>query len=205
VTLGIIPLSDPSLIENEKKALRAAMSAQRLAVSAAERNAAADGLRVAFSAYARGMSDAALVAGYMPIRSEANILPLMADLAERRIATALPVVIAKGMALEFRRWRAGEPLEDGLYGTHHPVGMGVWPTVLLIPLLAFDPAGFRLGYGGGFYDRTLDAYRAGGMSVVAIGVAYACQQVPHVPRLPHDQPLDAILTERGLLWSNGAA
>lgn len=204
MTLGIIPLSDLSLIENEKKALRAAMSAQRSALSAAERNAAADGLRVAFSAYARGMSDAALVAGYMPIRSEANILPLMADLAGRGIATALPVVLGKEMALEFRRWRAGEPLEDGLYGTRHPVGTGVCPTVLLIPLLAFDVAGFRLGYGGGFYDRTLDAYRADGMSVVAIGVAYACQQVLHVPRLPHDQPLDAVVTERGLLWSNGA-
>jgi 5-formyltetrahydrofolate cyclo-ligase len=112
-------------------------------------------------------------------------------------STALPIVVAKNMPLVFRQWKPGEPLVSGLWDIKIPPDTApeVQPDVLLVPLLAFDRKGFRLGYGGGFYDRTLEKLRAS-KKVVAIGLAYAGQEVDSVLRDEHDQRLDWIMTER---------
>lgn len=142
----------------------------------------------------------AVVAGYWPMRGEIDVLPLLAALAERGQVTALPAVIERKAPLVFRRWATGDPLEDGLYGTRHPVAAAeeVRPVCLLVPLLAFDRRGIRLGYGGGFYDRTLAALRASG-PVVAVGIAYAGQEVESLPAEDHDERLDWVVTEKEVI------
>ena len=143
---------------------------------------------------------AAIVAAYLPIRSELSPLPLVDRLAARGIVTAMPETPAPGNALVFRRWAPGDDLVDGPYGTRQPspVAPVVVPTVILAPMLAFDPACWRLGYGGGFYDRTLAGLRDDGLAVTAIGIAFDGQLVDKVPVGPFDVPLDAVLTPSGL-------
>ena len=139
------------------------------------------------------------VAGYVPIRSEIDPMPLLEACAKAGCATCLPTTPKPGEALIFRAWQIGAPLVAGLYGTSEPPQDAPirTPNLLLVPLLAFDRAGYRLGYGGGFYDRSLAGLRPRG--VVAIGIAYAGQEIPQVPRESHDAPLDGILTESGFL------
>lgn len=145
----------------------------------------------------------AVVAGYWPMRGEIDVLPLLGALSQRGQVTALPAVIGRKEPLVFRRWAPGEPLEEGLYGTRHPAVSAavVRPVCLLVPLLAFDRKGIRLGYGGGFYDRTLAALRAVG-PVVAVGVAYAGQEVESLPAEPHDERLDWVVTEKEIIRIN---
>jgi 5-formyltetrahydrofolate cyclo-ligase len=143
-----------------------------------------------------------MIAGYWPIRSEIDPLPMMRMLADQGIATCLPATPKPGTPLIFHQWQVGDPLVDGLYGTSEPAASApiVIPNVILAPLLAFDQACYRLGYGGGFYDRSLAEIRAiKGKSVIAIGLAYAGQQIDTVPTGPHDAALDGVLTEAGLI------
>jgi 5-formyltetrahydrofolate cyclo-ligase len=145
-------------------------------------------------------SHAPVVAAYWPIRGEIDPLPLLARCAQAGAVTALPVVIGPDQPLLFRRWNpdlsAGDALERGSFGTRQPLASApeVLPSLLLIPLVAFDRHGQRLGYGGGFYDRTLARLRQGG-TVHAIGLAHTVQQIEAVPCGPHDQPLDLVFTE----------
>ena len=141
------------------------------------------------------------IAGYVPIRSEIDPMPLLEACAKAGCATCLPTTPKAGAPLVFRTWQIGAPLVEGLYGTSEPPRDApiLTPNVLLVPLLAFDAAGYRLGYGGGFYDRTLAGLRPRG--VVAIGIAYAGQEIPQVPRQSHDAPLDGIVTESGITAS----
>lgn len=143
------------------------------------------------------------VAGYWPMRSEADPRPIMVALSERNIALALPAMVrpSEGATeIAFRSWTPWEPIVPGGFGTlvppeDRPV---LQPAVLLVPLLAFDGKCRRIGYGKGHYDRAITALRAKG-PLLAIGVAYAAQQVDAVPIEPHDQPLDAIVTESEVL------
>lgn len=141
-----------------------------------------------------------VVSGYWPMGSEIDVVPLMTALAARGCTLCLPVVAAKDRPLVFRRWQPGDPLVGAGFGTSEPAetAAAVRPDILLIPLLAFDRRGQRLGYGGGFYDRTLAAARRV-RDVQAIGAAYAAQEVAHVPAGPDDQPLDLVVTESGLI------
>ncbi|SEH54226.1 5-formyltetrahydrofolate cyclo-ligase [Magnetospirillum fulvum] len=141
-----------------------------------------------------------VIGGYWPLPGELDPRPLMEALAARGAALALPEVTAPDAPLAFRGWSPGDRLEPGPHGTAHPTPAAprLIPTLLLVPLLAFDAKGFRLGFGGGYYDRTLDALRRGD-GVVAVGLAFAAQQSPALPSEPWDQPLDMILTEEGLL------
>ncbi len=140
--------------------------------------------------------DGAVIAGYWPMGTEIDIRPLLQALCVRGHALALPVTPRRGQALRFRRWNWGEALEAGPFGTHQPgAGEFVTPDFLLVPLLAFDRAGRRLGYGGGYYDRTLAALPR----TVALGVAYAMQEVPEVPAGPDDVCLSRIATETGVM------
>jgi len=138
-----------------------------------------------------------VVAGYWPMRQEVDVLPLMAAIAEAGCDLALPVTPPVGQALSFRKYKKNDVLIKGLFGTTEPEGHQefVLPDLLLVPLLAFTPAGKRLGYGGGYYDRTLAKLRAEG-DVFACGVAYAGQEVPDLPTDEHDEPLDGVLTEQ---------
>ena len=138
----------------------------------------------------------ALVAGYWPMGDEMDVRPLLAALAERGHGLALPVTPPRGQPLLFRRWRPGDPLSPGPLGTAFPAaGEAVRPDWLLVPLLAFDRAGRRLGYGGGYYDRTLPTLPG----AVPIGCAHAVQEAGEVPAGPDDVLLARVATEQGVV------
>lgn len=157
------------------------------------------------AAFARGQGDAArrlsrelapwsgaVLAGYMPMRTEIDPLPAM---AAHDGPVCVPVIEGPGLPLSFRRWTPQARMIPGAFGAEIPeTGESLIPRVLIVPLLAFDRRGFRLGYGGGFYDRTLAGLRALG-PVTAIGFAFAAQEVDTVPTEPTDQPLDLIVTD----------
>lgn len=130
------------------------------------------------------------VAAYWPMKGELDIRPLLLALEAQGKDCALPVVIEKDVPLVFRRWKAGEELIAGKYGTQHPKEGGLMvPDLLLVPLLAFDDKGGRLGFGGGYYDRTLCQ-----MTAVRVGMAFDEQQVDCVPMDGYDQKMDWIVT-----------
>ena len=142
----------------------------------------------------------AVVSAYWPLRDELDPRPVMLALAAQGRQLCLPVVERSEAPLVFRAWHPGDPLAEARFGTQIPYDTApvVTPDILLIPLLAFDGRGGRLGYGGGFYDRTLAGLRSA-KAVTAIGLAYAGQQVEQVPSEATDQRLDALVTERGVL------
>jgi 5-formyltetrahydrofolate cyclo-ligase len=141
-----------------------------------------------------------IVSGFMPLKSEINPLPLMRRLAAQGAQLALPVVAGKGKPLIMRAWAFGAPLASGVWGIREPKpdAPEVDPDILLVPLLAFDRAGHRLGYGAGYYDMTITALRAR-KPVTAVGIAYAAQEVSTVPVTPRDARLDLVLTEREVI------
>jgi 5-formyltetrahydrofolate cyclo-ligase len=183
-------------LTDEKRTLRSAMLAWRGALSEEERRAAADGLLMTLRRE-RPIATPAVVSGFWPIKEEIDIRPLMVELFNEGCQMALPVVQSRGQPLLFRAWRPGDPLEAGVFGTLQPAARReiVEPDALLVPLLACDEEGWRLGYGGGFYDRTLLGLRAR-RKVTAIGVGFDAQVVPDVPHGPSDQRLDWMLTDR---------
>lgn len=138
----------------------------------------------------------AILAGYWPFGSEMDVRPALVALDRIGVLLTLPEVVAKDRPLRFRAWTPEEPLEEGDHGTYHPLASAplMRPDVVLVPLLSFDRRGYRVGWGGGYYDRTLALLRKTG-KVTAIGVAYAAQEVDEVPVDPYDQPVDWIITE----------
>jgi 5-formyltetrahydrofolate cyclo-ligase len=141
-----------------------------------------------------------VLSGFFPFREEIDVLPLMGALAGEGWVCSLPVVTAPKQPLLFRKWYPGEPTVHGKWDipVPSPDAPEVLPDAVLVPLLAFDKEGFRLGYGGGFYDLTLAKLRKM-KTVTAIGVGFAGQEIPHIPREAHDQPLDFMLTEKGIV------
>jgi 5-formyltetrahydrofolate cyclo-ligase len=138
-----------------------------------------------------------IVSGFIPYKSEITTVPMLSRLHRDGWQTCLPIVIAAEQPLVFRAWAPGDPLVPGAWDIPVPLDAApeVVPDVLLVPMLAFDRKGFRLGYGGGFYDRTLEKLREL-KKVVAIGVAYHAQMVDEVPVGIHDAPLDYVMTEQ---------
>jgi 5-formyltetrahydrofolate cyclo-ligase len=145
-------------------------------------------------------SEKIVVGAYYPMGSEIDCRILMGDLGRRGFETALPVISQLNQPLSFRVWAVGDSLTNGVFGTFEPANEAplVRPNVLLVPLLAFDMAGYRLGYGGGYYDRTIAEYRAGG-DVAAIGLAFSGQLVDAVPHDDTDEKLDFIATEKEVM------
>jgi 5-formyltetrahydrofolate cyclo-ligase len=181
-------------LDEEKRRLRPQAKQQRAAAAARAGDAAA---KVA----TRALEGSAVPAGravsaYWPKGDELDPRPLMAALDARGHVIGLPVVMRPGAPLSFRRWRPGDHLAPAGFGLREPAAGQdrVIPQVLFVPLLAFDRDGYRLGYGGGFYDRSLAELRSEG-AVLAIGLAYAGQEIARVPRGPDDQRLDRIVTE----------
>ncbi len=140
------------------------------------------------------------VSVFLPMRDEPDTLPLIVSLCDAGIRTALPVTGPRTRPLRFLAWSPGASIVRGPFGTREPAptAAAIVPDVLFVPLAAFDRRGFRLGYGAGYYDSTLAALRRS-KPVLAVGVAFAVQEVDVVPTEPHDERLDAVMTEHGLL------
>jgi 5-formyltetrahydrofolate cyclo-ligase len=138
----------------------------------------------------------ATVSGFWPIGQEIDIRPLLLALHEQGHPIVLPETPKRGNPLIFRLWRPGDVLIPERFGTFRPDGVVRQPDFLLVPLLAFDRRGYRVGYGAGYYDRTL----AGLPGRYRLGVAYAAQELDEVPAGPYDERLDAVATERGVVF-----
>ena len=179
---------------SEIKALaRKSAFARRKAAHAADVGAGAAHLSEVLAGY-RGVP----LAGYMPIRTEIDPLPAMAEAAAHG-PVGVPVIAAAGLPLDFSRWTPDGALREGPFGAQVPeVDDFFEPEILIVPLVAFSRDGGRLGYGGGFYDRTLERLRAR-RATLAIGFAYAAQEADDLPLEPTDQTLDMIVTEQGIL------
>jgi 5-formyltetrahydrofolate cyclo-ligase len=190
-----------SLIASTKSDLRKAALARRDALPAAERMAAAE--TIAARAFPVAVASGAVVSGFMPLNSEVSPIPLMRKLSDVGVRLALPVVVGRGLPLSMRAFAFGDALVKGVWGIRvpPPEAPEVEPDVLLVPLLAFDRNGNRLGYGAGYYDMTIAALRAK-KHVVAVGIAFAAQEVDLVPTTPRDVRLDLVLTEREIITVN---
>jgi len=140
-----------------------------------------------------------IVASYLPIKTEIDPRPLMGALADAGHDLVLPCIKRKANPLEFRSFNIGDKLRGGTYNTREPLRSAdiITPDIILLPLLAFSRDGHRLGYGGGFYDRTLAVLRSK-RQIFACGLAFAGQEVPVLTTNEHDQKLDGVLTENGL-------
>ncbi len=154
-----------------------------------------------------GMSPRAVVSLYWPLRGEPDLRPWMSAAHAKGVRVALPVVVAKGQPLVFREWRSGARLERGVWNIPFPAdGAEVVPTVVIAPLVGFDPGCFRLGYGGGFFDRTLASLP---VKPLAIGVGHPGCRIATIYPQPHDLPMDWIVTgtvapvERAALSTRG--
>jgi 5-formyltetrahydrofolate cyclo-ligase len=174
----------------EKSTLRAAAREKRYALKSATFAAA-----LTHHAESLNLAKGTIVGGYHALPDEANPALLLERLVELGCHIAYPRVAGKGLPLEFHRVPDGEVLAPGAFGIHEP--LDTWPKItpqaLLVPLLAFDSKGHRLGYGGGFYDRTIAL-----LKVPAIGIAYSGQETETLPAEEHDAKLNAVLTETGL-------
>ena len=191
-------MSQPSAIADQKSTLRTAALTLRDAMPAAARQAAAETIA------ARGLpievTPGAIVSGFMPMKTEINPLPLLRKLAGQGAQLALPFIAGRGKPLIMRAWKIGGAFKEGQWGIREPLPEApeVAPDIVIVPLACFDRAGHRIGYGAGYYDMTLAALRAR-KKIVAIGIAFAAQEIPHVPATERDERLDFVLTEKEII------
>jgi 5-formyltetrahydrofolate cyclo-ligase len=183
---------------SSKSALRTAALAARDALTIEQRAAAAQA--VATRGLPIEIARGTIVSGYSPIRSEIDPAPLLRALAAQGAQLALPAIMARGQSLAFRAWSPNDKLLLGPLGILEPspAAIEVIPDIMLVPLAAFDRAGHRIGYGAGHYDYTL-AHLRKLKHIIAIGLAFAAQEIVAVPALPHDVALDYVLTETEVL------
>ncbi len=195
-------MSQSPSIDEAKADLRVAAQARRDALPAEARKTAAE--TIAARKFPLAIAPGTIVSGFMPLKSEINPLPLMQKLSEAGASFALPAIAGRGKPLIMRAWEFGAPLDRGQWGIREPKPEApeVEPDILLVPLLAFDRAGYRLGYGAGYYDMTIHRLRAL-KSVTAVGIAFAAQEVPKIPTTPRDERLDLVLTEREVIDLRG--
>jgi 5-formyltetrahydrofolate cyclo-ligase len=185
-------------VEDAKAALRQEVIALRDALPADARKASIEA--IAARKFPIAITPGIVIAGFMPLKSEINPLPLLQKLAEAGARLALPAIAGRGKPLIMRAWEFGAPLDRGQWGIREPKpdAPEVEPDILLVPLLAFDRAGYRLGYGAGYYDMTIHRLRAL-KPVAAVGIAFAAQELPKIPTTPRDERLDLVLTEREVI------
>lgn len=194
----------PSEIDLKKRKLRSEMRVKRGEIGADDRVRAA-----------RALVDCGLpliqsfnvkkIAAYYPMAEEFDTRPLLSVLEDKCFTLAMPVVVKPHQPLSFRRWHSGDQMKISSFGVREPgpERVPLVPELLLVPLLAFDRSGYRLGYGGGYYDRSLAQLRGVG-TAIAVGVAFDIQAVETVPHDRHDQKLDAVVTESGVFQLNEA-
>jgi 5-formyltetrahydrofolate cyclo-ligase len=190
-----IGMPDVIETENQKPALRAAALTLRDALPAAERQAAAE--TIAARPFPVAVKPGVIVSGFMPMKTEINPVPLLRKLSDAGAQLALPAIAGRGKALIMRAWSFDAPLKSGQWGIREPMPEApeVAPDIVIVPLAAFDRAGHRIGYGAGYYDMTINALRAK-KKVIAIGIAFAAQEISRVPATERDARLDLVLTER---------
>jgi 5-formyltetrahydrofolate cyclo-ligase len=188
---------------DEKRAERTRALARRAAAYARDGRRAAERLAEHGLGFL-GLSPGAIVSGFSAIRDEIDPAALLGRLAGEGYRLALPVMQGKGQPLLFRAWAPGDETAKALWGIAEPLPSQpiLEPDVVLVPLLAFDAQGYRLGYGGGFYDRTLARLRAL-KPLIAVGIGYDELKVDAVPHLDYDQRLDWVLTPKGPLRCTG--
>ncbi len=184
-------------IADEKQTARKAAMAVRKAAHGAALGAGAAAAKHVL-AWLESVPEMRSISGYMPIHTELDIMPLMRALHGRGYALSVPVIIGKAMPLKFKAWTPESRMVSGPFGALVPeTGDWLRPDLLLCPMLAFDGSGQRMGYGGGFYDRSLAAL----WPVRALGFAYAAQQVQYLPHEATDMPLEGVATETGIVWA----
>lgn len=185
-------------LDTEKRKLRERMLAQRMQIPHAAMASASQSV-------ARHFADHPILAfmpsfaGYRAMRSELDVMEIFTIMARYKKTTALPFITPKKTLL-FREWEVGAPLTRHAFGMEEPLEEAaiITPALVLVPLLAFDGAGYRLGYGGGYYDRTMLQLRQSKAPPLFVGVAYSSQEIDEVPTNAEDQMLDGILTELGV-------
>lgn len=187
---------DETAARARKEELRAEAKAARARIAPEAASAAARAVRDRVLA-AKLVPPGAVVSGFWPIGDEFDPRPLMEALAAAGHRLCLPVVVGRGRPLAFRAWAPGDPLERAGFGLSVPRwdAPPAIPRFLIVPLLAFDRRGYRVGYGAGYFDRTIAELRAHVPGLYALGVGFALQETPEVPALAHDERLDAIATE----------
>jgi 5-formyltetrahydrofolate cyclo-ligase len=197
-----IEMVQSSSIDAAKAELRVAAQALRDALPANERKATAE--TIASRKFPLAIAPSVIVSGFMPLKSEINPLPLLQKLAETGARLALPAIAGRGKPLIMRAWEFGAPLDRGQWGIREPKADApeVDPDILLVPLLAFDRGGFRIGYGAGYYDMTIHRLRER-KPITAVGIAFAAQEVPKIPTTSRDERLDLVLTEREVIDLRG--
>jgi 5-formyltetrahydrofolate cyclo-ligase len=196
IVMGSDPLARASQMAEAKQAARNAAQAARKAAHLQLRETAGADVAARVNTVLNPEAGT-VVSAFLSIGSEVDTSPLIQMLRERACRVALPCVEGPARPLIFRAYEDGQTLVAEPFGTRAPGEDApiLVPDILLVPLLAFDRAGYRLGYGGGFYDRTLEGLRAH-KPVLAVGIAYSAQEVDAVPREATDQPLDWIVSER---------
>jgi 5,10-methenyltetrahydrofolate synthetase len=192
---GLAPPAPPEGIPAWRKARREALIATRLAIPAETRSAHSQAIANALD---RELDDLAgkAVSLYWPFRGEPDLRPWMERATARGATCLLPIVIEKGKPLIFKSWKQGEKLDRGVWNIPIPAeGREMLPDIVISPLVGFDPRLYRLGYGGGFFDRTLAAHPG---KPLVIGVGYSSQHIATIHPQPHDIPMTRIITEKGL-------
>ncbi|TPK49788.1 5-formyltetrahydrofolate cyclo-ligase [Mesorhizobium sp. B2-5-4] len=186
------PLSDWTDVRRWRKAERERLIAARLAVSAEARTAMSQRIAEGLEAVIGGVAGR-MVSLYWPFRGEPDLRPWMASINAQGGRTALPIVVEKGQPLIFRAYKPGDRLEKGVWNIPIPAeGDPVLPDIVISPIVGIDPASYRLGYGGGFFDRTLAAMS---FKPLVIGVGYELQRIATIYPQWHDIPMDRIVTE----------
>ena len=191
-------MPDSAAVDQVKARLRGEALARRDALPAHTRAAAARA--IAERPFPVPVLPEMIVSGFMPLKSEISPIPLMRKLADAGARLALPVGAGRGKPLSMRGFAFGQPLVAGVWGIREPGPKApeVLPDIVIAPLLAFDRSGYRIGYGAGYYDMTITALRAR-KAIVALGIAFAAQEIAEVPRTSRDARLDLVLTEREVI------
>ena len=189
-------------VSDLKSVIRKDALLRRDALPAAERAKAAEA--IAARAFPLAISSGTIVSGFMPLKTEINPLPLMRSLAVQGVQLALPAIDGRGKPLIMRAFTFGDALASGQWGIREPKNDApeVAPDILLVPLLAFDRSGHRIGYGAGYYDMTIGKLRAM-KRIAAVGIAFAAQEIEQVPVTPRDARLDLVLTEHEIIDLRG--
>jgi 5-formyltetrahydrofolate cyclo-ligase len=180
-----------------KTALRTEALARRDALAPDYRQQAAE--TIAALPFPVAVPAGAIVAGFFPMKTEISPLPLLRALEKNGARVALPRIVGRGYPLSMRAWKFGDPLVPGQWGIREPAPNAeeVAPDILIVPFAAFDKRGYRVGYGAGYYDRTIAGLRAK-KKVVTVGFGCEAQEVAECPTEPHDEKLDFLMTEKGL-------